>query len=180
MTTTNSVTVVGVFPDRAHAERAIDELHRLGINDDHIGFALRGEKGAGETATPEAKRHEAEHGAAIGAAGGGIAGGLLGAGASLLIPGVGPAIAGGILAATLGGLVIGAAAGSITGALVNLGVPEHDASYYQGQFEAGHPLVTVDAPTQREEVLQVFRRHDADIRNQAQQPYSSANRPPMR
>jgi len=35
-------TVVGVFNDRASAERAVDELHRLGFNDDQIGFMWKG------------------------------------------------------------------------------------------------------------------------------------------
>lgn len=174
MTMTNRSTVVGVFPDRSHAEHAIDELHRLGISDSQIGFVLRGEKGPEGKATPETKQEEAGHGAAVGAAGGGVAGGILAAGASLLIPGVGPAIAGGVLAATLGGLAIGAAAGGITGALVNLGIPEKEAQHYQSQFEAGHPVVTVDAPNLREEVLQVFHRHNAyDIHTQAGLPYGS-------
>jgi len=36
-------TVVGVFHDRDLAERAIDELHRLGFHDEEIGFAQRGD-----------------------------------------------------------------------------------------------------------------------------------------
>lgn len=178
MTTTNRATVAAVFPDRVHAEQAISELHSLGISDTQIGYAFRDDKGAAGAATPETRRNEAEHGAAVGAASGGIAGGILGAGASLLIPGVGPAIAGGILAATLGGLVIGAAAGGITGALVNMGIPEDEARYYQGQFQEGRPLVTVDAPGRRDDVLQVFRRHNADIRSQVTQPDVTSTQPP--
>lgn len=179
MTMTNRSTIVGVFPDRLQAESAVDELRRFGISDSQIGFILRDEKGT----KGEAKQDEAGHGAAVGAAGGGIAGGLLAAGASLLIPGVGPAIAGGVLAATLGGLAIGAAAGGITGALVNMGIPEKEAQYYQSQFEAGHPLVTVDAPNQREEVLEAFRRHNAyEVHTQSGLPYGTtpqAGPPPM-
>ena len=159
MAMTQRSTVVGVFPDRAHAEQAITELHNLGLRDKQIGYVVLGEKGMGETAVADKKPGE---GALLGAAGGGIAGGLLGAGASLLIPGIGPAIAGGVLAATLGGLAIGALTGGITGALVKLGVPEEDARYYQRELEAGRPIVTVEALGQQQQaVLDVFHRYGA-------------------
>ena len=159
MAMTQRSTVVGVFPDRAYAEQAITELHNLGLRDKQIGYVVLGEKGMGETAVADKKPGE---GALLGAAGGGIAGGLLGAGASLLIPGIGPAIAGGVLAATLGGLAIGALTGGITGALVKLGVPEEDARYYQRELEAGRPIVTVEALGQQQQaVLDVFHRYGA-------------------
>jgi uncharacterized membrane protein len=147
-------TVVGVFSGRAHTEQAISELRNLGFRDEQIGYIVPGEKGEKE----ESKGKQATTGAAVGAAGGGVAGGLLGAGASLLIPGVGPAIAGGILAATLGGLAIGAAAGGITGALVKMGVPEEEARHYQSELEAGRPIVVVEAAENQQEVREVFQR----------------------
>jgi hypothetical protein len=164
MAMTQRSTVVGVFPDRAHAEQAITELHNLGFKDEQIGYVVLGEKDT-EGAISGKKPGE---GAILGAAGGGVAGGLLGAGASLLIPGIGPAIAGGILAATLGGLLAGGILGGVTGALVKLGVPEEEARYYQSEFEASHPIVTVEASGQQQAVLDVFHRcgaHDASSRS---------------
>ncbi len=158
MAMTQRSTVVGVFPDRAHAEQAITELHNLGFMDKQIGYVMLGEKDQGGAAAAGKNLGE---GAILGAAGGGLAGGLLGAGASLLIPGIGPAIAGGVLAATLGGLAIGALTGGITGALVKLGVPEEDARYYQKELEAGRPIVTVEATGQQQAVLNVFHRYGA-------------------
>jgi len=162
MAMTQRSTVVGVFPERAHAEQALIELHNLGFKDEQIGYVLN-EKDTGGTISGK----KPGEGAILGAAGGGVAGGLLGAGASLLIPGIGPAIAGGVLAATLGGLVAGGILGGITGALVKLGVPEEEASYYQSEFEAGRPIITVEAPGRQQQVLDVFRRygaHDASTR----------------
>jgi len=161
MAMTQRSTVVGVFPDRAHAEQALNELHNLGFKDEQIGYLVLNDKDKGVSGK------KPDEGALLGAASGGVAGGLLGAGAALLIPGIGPAIAGGVLAATLGGLAAGTLLGGLTGALVKLGVPEEDARYYQSEFEAGRPLITVEAPGQQQQVLNVFRRcgaHDASTR----------------
>ncbi|GHO94866.1 hypothetical protein KSF_049140 [Reticulibacter mediterranei] len=163
MAMTQRSTVVGVFPDRPHAEQAITELHGLGFRDEQIGYVVPDEK---ETGGKVSEKKPGE-GAALGAASGGVAGGLLGAGAALLIPGIGPAIAGGILAATLGGLAAGALVGGLTGALVKLGVPEEEARYYQSEFQAGRPIVTVEALGQQQAVVDVFHRcgaHDASSR----------------
>jgi len=45
--------------------------------------------------------------------------------------------------ATLAGLGAGAAAGGVTGALIGLGVPEHEARFYNEQIEHGGILVGV-------------------------------------
>ncbi len=165
MTMTERATVVGVFNTRAQAESAINDLRTLGFTDKQIGYIVRDTGSAQDTAAPAGSHAES---IATGAVGGGVLGGVLGAAASLLIPGFGPAIAGGILAATLGGVAIGAAAGGLIGALTELGVPEEDARYYQGEFEAGRVLVTVQAPGHQQEALEALRRngaYDASTRN---------------
>ena len=99
---------------------------------------------------------DVEGSAATGAISGGVVGGILGAAAALLIPGFGPAIAGGILAATVGGVAIGATAGGILGALTSLGVSENEAKFYQRELEAGRTIVTVksaDGATQATAIL---------------------------
>lgn len=95
---------------------------------------------------------------------GGIVGGLLGAAAALLIPGIGPAVAGGILAATLGGAAIGAVTGGILGVFADMGIPEHEAHLYRRELEAGHVLVTVQADTpQAQQALDILRRNGATM-----------------
>ena len=172
MTMTGRSTVVGVFEDRAAAERAIEELHRAGFNDDQIGYVVRDNRGTTDTVTGGQKTLAGE-GAATGAISGGVVGGVLGAAAALLIPGFGPAIAGGILATTLGGAAIGAAAGGILGALVGMGIPEEEARYYQSAFEAGSVLVTVQAPGRQREALDILHRsgaYDATTRSETYDP----------
>jgi hypothetical protein len=70
-------------------------------------------------------------------------------------------VAGGILAANLGGGAIGAAASDVIGALTKMGIPEEEANYYQNEFEAGRVLVTVYAPNHQQQVLDVLRRSGA-------------------
>jgi len=79
-------------------------------------------------------------GAGIGAALGGLGGLLVGLGA-LAIPGIGPVIAAGPLAAALAGAGIGAVTGGIIGALVDLGIPEEEAQVYAESVRRGNALV---------------------------------------
>ena len=170
MTMTDRSTVVGVFELRSEADAAIYELQRAGFRDDQIGFIVRNE----DTGTPATVEDgNTTPGAAVGAVSGGIIGGVVGAAAALLIPGIGPAIAGGILVAVLGGAAIGAAAGGIVGALIGMGVPEEEAHYYAGEFHSGRTLVTVRADGRQQEAINILHHYggyDAGTRlGQAQQ-----------
>ena len=158
-------TVVGVFEHRDDAERAIDELHRAGFTDEQIGFIVRdGDHTTRDVTTGTSQAGEGAVGGML--AGAGI-GGLIAAAASLLVPGFGPVLAGGILAATLGGAAIGAAAGGILGALIGMGVPEDEARYYESEFTAGRMLVTVKADgrfNEARDILYRFGAYDVDHR----------------
>jgi hypothetical protein len=154
-------TIVGVFHNRDDAERAIDDLHRVGIHDDMIGFAWRGgDRLEGSTDITD-HGTGAGAGAATGAVTGGVIGGLLGAAAALAVPGVGPVLAGGILASALGGAAIGAAAGGLLGALVGMGIPEEEARYYDTEFQSGRIILTVKADGRGHEIMDILRRHGA-------------------
>ncbi len=163
--------IVGVFDDRSRAEQAVEALHQAGFGDNQIGFAARevqGEgSGSGAEGTPPSKGGQ-------GLAKGAVVGGILGAAAALLIPGIGPVIAGGILAPLLGGATAagvgaagaaaGAAIGGLAGGLSGLGVPETEAKYYEGEFESGRTIVTVrpgDRYAEAESILQQYGAYDA-------------------
>jgi hypothetical protein len=164
-------TVAGLFPDRARAEQAIDDLKAAGFTGDQIGVALRDRTAQGELIA-ETDTHAAE-GAVTGAVGGGLLGGLtgflIGIGA-LAIPGIGPVIAGGALAAAFGiaggtavaGAGIGAAAGGVLGALEGLGIPASKAPHFETGFRAGAVLVTVEGGARVLEALAILDRHGAD------------------
>ena len=153
--------VVGVFDDRAQAEQAVEQLRRAGFRDDDIGFATRGEEGTDRSGLDTGTENETGSHAATGAVAGGVLGGLAGAAAALLIPGIGPVVAGGILAATLGGAAIGAAAGGLIGALTGMGVPEDEARYYDQQVQEGRTIVTVKAGDRYQEARDILRRYGA-------------------
>lgn len=183
MTTHQHTTAIGVFTERAQADRALEVLHNAGFTDDMIGFIQRDLRNAdtGRAATDATKMpataDDKTGAAATGAVGGGILGGLLGAAAALVIPGIGPAIAGGILVTTLGGAAIGAVAGGLIGALTNMGIPEEEARYYQQELESGRTLVTVNAGDRYDEAVTILRGQGAyDVHAQpgSQQPIADA------
>ena len=87
----------------------------------------------------------AEAGAGIGAAIGGTAGLLAGLGV-MAIPGIGPVVAAGWLAALAAGAVAGGAAGGIIGALTQAGVSKEEAHLYAEGVRRGGTLVTARVP----------------------------------
>src|SRR5919202_788665 len=97
-------TVAGLFPDRDSAEQAIAALQAAGFTGEQIGVALR-ERTAQGVLLEESGTQVAEEAATTGALGGGLLGGLtgllIGIGA-LVIPGLGPVVAGGLLATAFG------------------------------------------------------------------------------
>jgi uncharacterized membrane protein len=158
---THDRTVVGIFADRADAEDAIRELKDAGFTDSQVGVALRDKDEQRQLI--ENTGSTAAEGAATGAISGGLVGGLIGLLGSLLIPGVGPIVAGGVLATTLAGAGIGAATGGIIGALIGLGVPEEDAQHFNRGLESGSVLVTVNAGDRLPAALEILERHNLDL-----------------
>lgn len=158
---TTGRTVVGMFTNRPDAEAAIRELKAAGFGEDRIGVALQNRDEQRDLM--ETTGTEAAEGAAKGAVSGGVVGGLIGLLGSLLIPGVGPIVVGGVLASTLTGAGIGAATGGVIGALVGLGVPEDDARHFDEGLRSGRTLVTVDAGSRTGEALAILDRHGMDF-----------------
>jgi hypothetical protein len=158
---TTGRTVVGLFSHRSTAESAIRDLRNAGFEKERIGVAMPDRVEQGDLLA-DAGGEPAE-GAAKGAVSGGLVGGLLGLLGSLLVPGVGPVLAGGVLASTLAGVGIGAAAGGLIGALMGLGVPEEDARHFDQRLREGGTLVAVDAGTRTAEALAILARHEVDL-----------------
>jgi hypothetical protein len=162
-------TVVGMFPTRSEAESAIRDLKDAGFSDDRIGVALQDPNEQRELI--ESAGGSTAEGAATGALSGGLVGGLIGLLGSLLIPGVGPIVVGGVLASTLTGAGVGAATGGIIGALVGMGVPEADAAHFDQGVRSGRTLVTVSAGARTEEALAILERHGIDFGPSGRQRY---------
>jgi hypothetical protein len=158
MNTQKSSTIVGVFEDRTHANKAITELHQAGFNQSQIGVAMQHAEGAGSNTSSEHDSHAAS-GALTGALTGLGLGALAGLGVLAgVIPVVGPAIAAGTLGVMLSNAAAGAGIAGLVGALVGAGVPEHEAKYYQGELEAGRTIVTVNASGRADEATSILRQ----------------------
>jgi len=153
-------TVVAVFEDRDDAQDAINALRDAGFMAEDISILARDRDTAGRLADDTGT--EAATGAATGALAGGLLGGvagwLVGIGA-LAIPGVGPIIAAGPIAAALGGAAIGAAGGGIIGALTGAGIPEDEARYYDTEFKQGGIVVTVQARGRYDEAHDIMHEY---------------------
>jgi hypothetical protein len=144
-----AILVAGLFKTRSSAERVVEALVADGFSRDDISLlmsdATRGREFALQMATkaPEG----AAAGAAIGGVLGAVAAGLVALGL-VVVPGL-ALVAAGPVVATLAGLGAGAAAGGLTGALIGLGLPEHEAKFYRDAIEKGGILVGVYAHNDR-------------------------------
>ncbi|HEU5170580.1 MAG TPA: general stress protein [Gemmatimonadales bacterium] len=155
-------TVVALFHDRSDAEEAIRDLKDSGFTKDRIGIAMQ-DRGEQRGLTEATEASPTAKGAATGALTGGLLGGMLGLLGSLLIPGLGPIVAGGVLESVLVGAGAGAATGGLIGALVGLGVPEEAARHFAAGFREGGILVTVDAGPRTEEAVLILQSCNADL-----------------
>jgi hypothetical protein len=134
-------TVTGLFDDYEDALDAVRDLEAAGVPSDDISIVANN---TGERYSTDAAEGAAT-GAGLGAAGGGVVGLLTGLGL-MAIPGVGPVVAAGWLAATAAGAAAGAvaggAAGGLIGALTDSGVDEENAHVYAEGVRRGGTLVT--------------------------------------
>lgn len=148
-------TITRLFDTRSQAETAVRDLEAAGVPHHDISL-IASQKSPGEDRSfaPRDADGDGRNDAADGAGKGAMAGGAIGAGAGLLaglgliaIPGLGPVIAAGWLAATAAGAAAGAVAGGATGgilgALKDAGVNEDDANVYAEGIRRGHTLVSV-------------------------------------
>ncbi|MED1204098.1 general stress protein [Heyndrickxia acidicola] len=141
----HNMRVVGVYYDAHEAVEAIEDLKQEGYDSEDISVIAKHKEEVMEINEETGTR--TEEGVAAGAATGGILGGLAGLMAgvgALAIPGIGPILAIGPIAATLTGAAAGAGVGGIAGALIGLGIPEEEAGRYQTDITEGRILVLVD------------------------------------
>jgi len=147
-------TVVGLFDTFNEAQSVVQQLVDAGFERNEISLLANNARGEFSSATAVGETSSVAEGAGAGAVGGGVLGGVLGllvGIGALAIPGIGPVLAAGPLAAALGaagastlvGAGIGAAAGGVIGALVGAGIPEEDANFYAEGVRRGGTLVMV-------------------------------------
>lgn len=144
-----TVTISRLYDSPTDAQRAVARLEAEGVPHSEISMVAnnsdnwfsadkqvdRDRDGVDDRAEGAGK------GAGIGAGLGGAAGLLAGLGL-LAIPGLGPVVAAGWLAATAVGAAAGAATGGIVGALTEAGVSEEEAHSYAEGVRRGGTLVS--------------------------------------
>ncbi|MCL5116529.1 MAG: DUF1269 domain-containing protein [Firmicutes bacterium] len=152
-----SKTVVGAFPDHHTADQVVHELEHRGVSDKKISVVARHD-GHTEKGHPTGHgTHDLSSGLGWGAAAGGTVGLLASAGA-LAIPGIGPILAMGPLAATL----TGAAAGGLVGGLMDYGIPRAESEHLEQRVKEGNVLVMVQTDSQEvDKAKQLFKDHGA-------------------
>lgn len=147
--------VIGVFNSRQNAEQAVQQLRQQGFTQEEINIVAK--KGGSEERGEKFVDDDITDGALTGGTIGGIGGLILGAGA-LAIPGVGPIIAAGPIAAALGGAV----AGGVTGALIDWGIPAEVSEKYEREVAKGGILAIVQTGSQKvSQAAQIFRQSGA-------------------
>ena len=167
--------VTGMFDRREDAAEARNDIEALGVPRDDIGLLLN-------NSDIEYDADDGPSNAGTGAGTGAGIGTVLGGGAGLLtglgimaIPGVGPIVAAGWLAATVAGAAVGAvaggAAGGLMGAMTHAGVDEDAAHVYAEGVRRGGTVLTVQVDdARRGEIERILLDHgavDAHARGEA-------------
>lgn len=163
-------TILGLYDDFADAQATMNDLMASGLSRDDVSLIANnsGQRFApvGGTKTSDVSLSS---GVAGGVAEGAVIGGLTALAATLvtlLLPGIGPILAIGPLAATLSGAGIGAVGGGLIGGLVSSGISEEEASYYAEGVRRGGTLLSArvvdeDSIAQAEDIMK--RRHPVDM-----------------
>lgn len=157
-----TTTISRLYDNYSDAQQAVRDLEAAGVPSADVSIVSNNADNWYDSKTVDRDRDGADDraegagtGAGIGAGVGGTAGLLAGLG-MLAIPGVGPVVAAGWLAATAVGAAAGAATGGIIGALTQAGIGEEDAHVYAEGVRRGGTLVSArvaDADQRRLEAL---------------------------
>jgi hypothetical protein len=173
-------TIVALYDNLKDAESAIHDLEDQGFPKDQISLVagdMNGQMSRRVSGENSGAAQGAGVGAGIGAALGGIGGLLVGLGA-LAIPGIGPVLAAGPLAAALGGVagagagaIAGGAAGGLIGGLTDMGVTEEQAQNFAEGVRRGGSLVTLMTDEDRSgQAKDVLNQHNpVDVNERASQ-----------
>lgn len=149
-------SVIGVFDGRNNAEQAVNSLRAQGFTTEEINIVSKN-KNTRNTQGNESFEDDITDGTLTGGTLGGIGGLLLGAGA-LAIPGVGPIVAAGPIAAALSGVV----AGGIAGGLIDWGIPAEVGRRYEQHVAQGGILTIIRSDaTKANQAAQILRQNGA-------------------
>lgn len=150
-------TVVAAFRHHHDAEATVKELKKRGVPEKDISLIAR-HNGHTESGHPDGDGiHNLSSGIGWGGTLGGAAGLLASVGA-LVIPGIGPIVAAGPLAATL----TGAVAGGVVGGLMDYGIPQKESHTYESRLNAGDMVLLVRSDGDEvDKAEHLFKQHNA-------------------
>lgn len=157
-------TASGIFSSHSAAEKAMNELLRLGVSKDQLSLLTPDKKNGEQKPVPTTDGEQPGMGKVIG----GVVGGAVGLSgglplglvlSSLLFPGVGPVLAIGFITAAITGTV-GAAGGAAAGGALEYslteGLPRDELYFYEDALR--HDRTILIFRTEDEEQLETGRR----------------------
>lgn len=151
--------IVGMFSTLPEAKALVHALNHAGVARQSISIIAGNEAEHHEEFLKKSKSLSTSTGdAALSSAstGGGV--GLLAGLTVILIPGVGPIIAGGVLATLLTTAGIGATFGGLIGAFAQMGLPHERAPLFAEAVKRGKVVVLAQVPEEKEEeITSIFR-----------------------
>ena len=148
-------TVAGLFKYERDADLAVRALERAGFNENNYGVIAPNTVVQKVNWKEDAKEGTIETDHKLGTAGGAAVGGLTGLLAgltALTIPGIGPVLAAGMIAASTG---FGATAGGLLGSLTSASITEEEVETYAEAIKRGGILV----------VAQVEDRFEVEVKS---------------
>ncbi len=168
-----TATISRLYNNYSDAAKAVGDLEAAGVPNSDISlvsntsddwYSADGKHDKDRDGVDD-RAEAAGKGAGVGATVGGTAGLLTGLGL-LAIPGVGPVVAAGWLAATAAGAVAGAATGGVIGALTEAGVSDDDAETYAEGVRRGGTLVSARVPDADKAKLEsILNRSAVDVQS---------------
>jgi len=166
-----TITISRLYDDYAAASQVIRALEAAGVPHSDISiiasdaenwYAGKGKVDRDGDGVDD-RAEGAATGAGIGAAAGGVAGLLAGLGL-MAIPGLGPVVAAGWLAATATVAAAGGVTGGIIGALSQAGIGEDDVHVYAEGVRRGGAVITVRLPeTDRDKVEGILNQSAVNV-----------------
>src|SRR5438034_10476501 len=177
--------IVGVFTSRTKMQQAALRLRAEGIT--RLSLLSPGDSERTAESVPTDDMEQPGMGAAIGGVVGGalgVAGGLeLGAAAAtILIPGVGPVLAAGMIGAAVlgaGGAAAGAAAGQAMETSLSEGIPKDEVFLYEDALRRGHSVLVALTENQQQADLarELMAREGAESLDAARERWWIGLRP---
>jgi hypothetical protein len=170
-----TVTISRLYDNYNNAEQAVRRLEGAGVPHSDISIVANNSDSWFSTDKKvdrdrdgvDDRAEGAGKGAGIGAGVGGTAGLLAGLGL-LAIPGLGPVVAAGWLAATAVGAAAGAATGGIVGALTEAGISREDADTYAEGVRRGGTLVSARvADADRSRLDSILNESSVNLRDRS-------------